>query len=208
MHNGVVEHFIDICREMCNLMDDDAYANISGSTDSEHFAALYMTYLTGGKGKKAWEVQYPVTEMRDALQKTMKTVVRLQKAKLGDKAHANSLCIATSDGSRFVAIRCLNHATEQPPSLYYSTTAGVTLNRKYPGDPDGKENPKARKSAEEHGSHVIVASEPSTYKKEEWTLIEKNHCVMVEEDGKMRVEELKHPKEMNSVVRDVFGKEH
>ena len=54
MHNGVVSDFVTISRDMVDLMDDDAYANIAGSTDSEHFAALYMTYLTDGKGKESW----------------------------------------------------------------------------------------------------------------------------------------------------------
>ena len=114
-------------------MDDDSYANISGSTDSEHFAALYMTFLTDGKGKAYWEKQYTLMQMRDAMQKTLRTVVELQRNKFGDKAEPNSLNVVTTDGSQLVAFRYRNHAVEQPPSLYYSTTAGVTLNRKYPG---------------------------------------------------------------------------
>ena len=132
MHNGVISDFISICRDMVDLMDDDAYANIHGSTDSEHFAALYITYLTEGKGQKSWEQQYTVKQMRDAMRKVIGTVVKLQRKKLGNKAEPNSLNLAATDGSQLVAFRVRNHASEQPPSLYYSTTAGVTLNRKYP----------------------------------------------------------------------------
>ena len=132
MHNGVVADFISISRDMVDLMDDDSYANISGSTDSEHFAALYITYLTDGKGKYSWEKQYSVYQMRDAMRKTIGTIVQLQRKKLGDKAEPNSLNLATTDGSQLVAFRFRNHTIEQPPSLYYSTKAGVTLNRKYP----------------------------------------------------------------------------
>lgn len=113
-------------------MDDDVYANISGSTDSEHLAALYITYLTDGRGKASWEEQYSVQQMRDALRKAIDTVVKLQQKKLGAKAEPNSLNLATTDGSQLVTFRVRNHAVEQPPSLYYSTNAGVTLNRKYP----------------------------------------------------------------------------
>ena len=113
-------------------MDDDAYANIHGSTDSEHFAALYITYLTERKGQKSWEQQYTVKQMRDAMRKVIGTVVNLQREKLGLRAEPNSLNLVATDGSQLVAFRVRNHATEQPPSLYYSTTAGVTLNRKYP----------------------------------------------------------------------------
>ncbi|KAI9880848.1 MAG: hypothetical protein M1830_010443 [Pleopsidium flavum] len=201
MHNGVVTDFLSIRRAMCELIDDDAYANISGSTDSEHFAALYMTELTNGKGKASWDEQYSTAEMKAALHKTMGTVVKLQREKLGgDRAQPNSLNVAATDGSQLVAFRCYNHAVEQPPSLYYSTKAGVTMNRKYPDHPDGKENPMARKKSDEHGRHVIVASEPSTYRKEDWILIEKNHCVMVEKNGDVVVESVEYPEEWNATV--------
>jgi len=139
--------------------------------------------------------------MRDAMKKTVKTVVELQKSKLGDKCEANSLNIATTDGCVLFAMRFRNHEVEQPPSLYFSTTAGVTMNSKYPDHPDGKENPRAYMKPEEHGSHIIVASEPSTYKPKEWNLIEKNHCIMVETDGSVKVEEITYPAELNSIAQ-------
>lgn len=132
MHNGVISDFVAISRDMVDLMDDDAYANIQGSTDSEHFAALYITYLTKAKGKSSWEKQYSVHEMRDAMQKAIGSVVKLQREKLGAKAEPNSLNLAATDGSQLVAFRVRNHQVEQPPSLYYSTVAGITLNGKYP----------------------------------------------------------------------------
>ena len=81
----------------------------------------------------------------------------------------------------------------------------MTLNRKYPDEADGAggkwgkaggemgthgvkaegRNPRAHKGVEEHGRHVIVASEPTTYKKCEWELIEKNHAIVVDGEGKV-----------------------
>lgn len=203
IHNGFLQHYESISRGMCNLMDEDSYGNIQGSTDSEHFAALFMTYLTEGRGRSSWEEQYTTEWVKLALVQTMETIVRLQKEKWGDKAAANSLNIAVTDGSRLVAMRFRNHATEQPPSLYYSTTAGITLNRKYPDHPDGKENTTAYKRPEEHGKHVIIASEPSTYKHKEWNLIPKNNCVTVESDGSVRIEEIQYPEEFNAVANSV-----
>lgn len=106
--------------------------------------------------------------------------------------------VATSDGERLVCIRVRNHAIEQPPSLYWSTTAGTTLNSKFPDHPDGLTNSNAVKGAEEHGEHIIVASEPSTYKAAEWNLIEKNHCLLY--DGTLRLEEVQYPIKLNSSV--------
>lgn len=110
-----------------------------------------------------------------------------------------------------MACRFRNHVTEQPPTLYWSKTAGVTLNRKFPDHPDGPagpegkaqrevegthgkpvegHNPYWRKESREHGRHVIVASEPTTYKSEEWELVEKNTAILVGEEGEAHLESL------------------
>jgi glutamine amidotransferase len=40
MHNGVVSDFTPIRRALTAKMSDAAFANVFGSTDSEHMAAL------------------------------------------------------------------------------------------------------------------------------------------------------------------------
>jgi glutamine amidotransferase len=220
MHNGYITDFDRIKRQMCAAMSKEAYNHIAGSTDTEHFAALLMTFLcpsnttapelssspsneeSEGAIPAAWGKHHTATQMKEALLQTIATIISLQKSTLATP-QPNDLNIAVTDGRSLVACRFRNHATEQPPNLYYSTTAGVTLSRQYPDHPDGangpygggngrsvngKEavegaegyNPYASKDAGEHGRHVIVASEPSTYKIAEWTLVKKNHVVIVE----------------------------
>jgi len=199
MHNGFISDFLSIRRQMCELLDQDAYGNVLGSTDSEHLAALYITYLTSGRGRAAWEEQYSTSEMADALHRAVSTVISLQQQVLGvESAQPNCLNLAATDGSQLIAYRFRNHAVEQPPSLYYSTTAGVTLNSKYPDRADGGSNPGASKEAKEHGSHVIVASEPSTYKEEDWELIRKNCCLTVESDGSVNVFKVPYEESWNA----------
>ncbi|KAI9740114.1 MAG: hypothetical protein M1818_004865 [Claussenomyces sp. TS43310] len=207
MHNGYIADFSRIARQMQNLMSPDAFENLSGRTDTEHFAALYMTYLTFGDGKAGWEKSYSTQKMFEAMQHTANTIVDLQGKTLGEAAQPNDLNICVTDGTQLVVMRSRNHATEQPPSLYYSEKAGVTLNRKYPDHPDGAKgsggpiegkhagdaeghNPHAQKEACEHGRHVIVSSEPTTYKDKEWTLIEKNVAVMVGSDGSVNMKKV------------------
>jgi len=120
------------------------------------------------------------------MEKAINTISDIQKKVLNAeqlKTCASSLNLATTDGSKLVVIRFRNHETEQPPSLYVSTVAGVTLNRKYPDHPDdGVTNTRKNLHDEkEHGKHVIIASEPSTYKQEDWKLIPKNVFLMVDE---------------------------
>ena len=185
MHNGVVSNFVDIQRDLTRKLSDAAFANISGSTDSEHVAALYMTHLTSGGDKSSFEKEYSAQDMAKALHRAVADVIELQRSILGDKAQANSLNLCATDGVKLIAYRFRNHATQEPPSLYYSTKAGTTLNRKYPGDPDGIERPGriATKAVEDHGKHIIVASEPSTYVEADWELIGKNKMVLAGPDG-------------------------
>lgn len=51
---------------------------------------------------------------------------------------------------------------------------------------------------------MIVASEPSTYNSKEWELIEKNHCLMVEKDGKAQLEKLEYPQECKCLSSEHF----
>jgi len=228
MHNGYISSFTLIKRALCAAMSQEAFAHIQGGTDTEHFAALLMTNLcpssthtpnpcSGEEGESAfpaeWEQYHSVEELHTALQKTIATIIEIQKSELGAKAEPNDLNICITDGRSLVACRYRNHATEQPPSLYYSTSAGVTLNRQFPDHPDGAQgphgsgkgksangkkaaegaeghNPHAKRDAGEHGKHVIVASEPTTYMQREWTLIEKNRVVLVRPDGSVRVEDI------------------
>ena len=74
-----------------------------------------------------------------------------------------------------------------------TSTLGATLNRKYPDHPDGANNPRASKPEKEHGKHIIVASEPTTYKMEQWNLIEKNHALVVEADGQFKLDSIALP---------------
>jgi glutamine amidotransferase len=198
MHNGYISNFLSIRRELTTLLDQDVYANILGSTDSEHLGALYMTYLTNGRGRASWDEVYSPTEMKDALTRAVAKVIELQQVVLGEARQPNDLNLATTDGQQLLCIRFRNHATEQPPSLYYSTQAGVTLNRKYPDCADGDEFCEAAKNAEEHGAHLIVASEPTTYKEEEWHIIAKNSVVWFTKGGEVSVEKMAYKKEWDA----------
>jgi glutamine amidotransferase len=137
-------------------------------------------------GPAVFETAHALANVKAALESAISTVLRLQ-AGLGARAEASSLNVCVSDGAQLLAVRFRNAATEHPPSLYYSTVAGVALNRKFPGHPDSLVQDAAAqgaggRAADEHGRHVIVASEPTTFKKEEWHLIGKNQCVMVGKD--------------------------
>lgn len=186
MHNGVISDFSAIRRDMSDLMSFDAYCNIFGSTDSEHAAALYMTNLTDHGRKEAWQKSYPLDAMLAAMTNTLTQIMELQRKNIDDKRKPNSLNFCTTDGTQMVAVRFRNHATQQPPSLYWSEFAGKTLNEKFPGHPDSADlvNEFAIKGEDEQiGKHTIVASEPTTYDENEWHLINANCALTVDNTG-------------------------
>lgn len=202
MHNGVISNFSAIRRDLTDLLSFDAYCNIFGSTDSEHAAALYMTNLTASGPKASWEQDYPLPAMFDAMRKTVVQILTLQHAKLGADNTPNSLNFCVSDGTKLIAIRFRNHASQQPPSLYWSEFAGRTLNTKFPGHPDGADvrNEEAVLGEDESmGKHTIVASEPTTYDEKEWNLIGKNCALLVDEKGVETQMEIKYHAELNAV---------
>lgn len=186
---------------MTDLLSYDTYCNILGSTDSEHAAALYMTNLTHHGDKKSWEKSYPLKEMFAAMCKTVTQILRLQHKTLGSSSTPNSLNFCTTDGTKLLAIRFRNHASQQPPSLYWSEFAGRTLNTKYPGNPDSKDILNEESSlgeGEKIGKHTIIASEPTTYDEKEWHLIKPNHALMVGEDGIEIEMQIEYDDELNA----------
>ena len=52
----------------------------------------------------------------------------------------------------------------------------------------------AGKPDEDHGKHLIIASEPSTYKEKDWELIGKNQFLVAEPDGKFKVDDCPYDK--------------
>ena len=195
MHNGLLTHFTPLRRALSAHISDAAFANIHGSTDSEHIAALYLSHLTAhSPSPSAFEKEYSLEAMIAALKATIRTILTLQRAVLGQEGmRPNSLNLCTTDGTKLLACRFRNHATSQPPTLYYSTRAGVTLNRKYPDVPSGayvRGVSDVGRPEAEHGRHVIVASEPSTYRDEDWEFIPKNSMLAVDGEGGTRVEGL------------------
>lgn len=198
MHNGSISDFISIRRTLSSKLSDAVYASVFAATDSEHLAGLYMTYLTNHGDTSSFEKEYPAAEMASAMHKAVATVIELQQTIIGDsKRTPNSLNLCATDGVKLVVYRFRNHKTSQPPTLYYSTKAGTTLNRKYLDHPDGVEIAGVTdvgKADSEHGKHLIIASEPSTYKEADWELIGKNQCVLAEPDGTFNVADVPYDK--------------
>jgi len=104
IHNGKIENFKQtLMRPICDRLSDTAYKGISGSTDSEHFFALFVDEC----------LKNPSATLEQALQTALLNLDELAKSHQ-ISASANMMI---SNGKRLIASR---FATDtESPSLYW-----------------------------------------------------------------------------------------
>jgi ergothioneine biosynthesis protein EgtC len=111
MHNGDVGDFARVRRPLLESVTDEAFANVYGSTDSEHVFALVIDELLRD-GKQ--EASAP--RLAEALRRAIWRVVDLVST-YGDGA-PSYLNLAVSDGRHAVASRFSSEPEDAPESLY------------------------------------------------------------------------------------------
>lgn len=196
-HNGVLGGFAAIRTAVLQYLPLRYQVAILGTTDAEHVAALYFFRLCGEEGD--WNALYDVSGMARAMRETIELLEGMRKEFAGEGKGVqedNVLNLVVTSGSSLVAVRYASPKGLEPPSLYYSTTAGPTLNRKYKGAPDDEisQRPETvgdeRMEKEQHAKHVVVASEPSTFNPDEWELVEPSQMVLVDQHLHLLLESL------------------
>jgi len=113
MHNGDVGDFRLVRRKLLASVCDEAFGNVYGSTDSEHFFALFIDSLRG------LDERDPALRMAQALaQAISRTLELVQTAGQGGDSYLN---LAISDGEQAVVSRFTDADDGRPESLYYFT---------------------------------------------------------------------------------------
>ena len=149
-------------------MSDELYNWIKGQTDSEHIFAYLLNYLF--KHHKLINTD----AVADAFENTFKFVNKLMKdAGIKEPAYLN---MALTNGLFIVATRWVSDPNEEPLTMYHSEGSRYVVE-------DGITRLEA---PEDDDGAVLVVSEKLT-DGPEWTLIPKNHLVMVEQNSNVRV---------------------
>lgn len=110
MHNGDVGNFRKVRRKLLEAVSDEAFSNVFGSTDSEHFFAVVIDEIlkqqvTGAIG------------LATALDRAIARVVKIvNKYGGGEPSYLN---VAISDGENAVVSRYTNDSEYLPETLYY-----------------------------------------------------------------------------------------
>jgi len=103
-HNGTIDHFEKIKRNLLQLLNEEQYVNIHGQTDSEHFFALVCNYL-GSSNSLAEALVRGVEELR-----------KLFTAQNIEPEYR--LNTVFTNGEEMVVTRLTSDPEHLPPSLY------------------------------------------------------------------------------------------
>jgi glutamine amidotransferase len=171
-HNGGVEEFQKIKRRLREPLTNEMYNWIKGQTDSEHIYAYLVNHLI-----TKHEV-IGIDEVVDAFENTFNYLKKLM-AEEGIK-DAGYLNMALSNGQFVVATRYCTDPNEEPLTLYHSEGTRFVVE-------NGETRMEAPKDDDEA---VLVVSEKLT-DDANWTMIPKNHFVIVEQSLNVRVKPIK-----------------
>lgn len=147
--------------------------------------ALFLTFLDSDGD---WMGSYSPDQVTKALARAVSTIVKMCTPPGGWPAPTKddgplsshiSLNLAISNGEHFYALRFACPEQQDPPSLYWSTTSGATLDRRYEGHPDHPEKRDGKLPREKHAEHVVVGSEPMTRGEDHaWHLLQNGECAV------------------------------
>lgn len=153
MHNGMIEDFPRVRRDLLVAIDPQLFASLEGSTDSEAMFLLAMSFGLEHSPVPA------IARMAGFVEAT---------ARRHGIAHPLSMTVCASDGEQLVAVRYASEG-QSPRSLYHSTSF-KHLHALYPDDP--------RIAAVGDDAYLIV-SEPLVDLPQAWAQVPESTAIVV-----------------------------
>jgi predicted glutamine amidotransferase len=171
-HNGGVEHFSRIKRSLRSQLSDELYNWIKGQTDSEHIFAFLINRLISD------HPSITPDSVTEAFEFTFSYIKQLMSNyEINEDAYLN---MVITNGHFIVATRYVTNSKEEPLTLYHSEGSRYVVENGITRMEAPKDNDQA----------VLVVSEKLT-NDNHWTLIPKNHFVIVEPDLNVRIKPIK-----------------
>jgi glutamine amidotransferase len=172
MHNGGVENFQLIKRKLREPLSDEMYNWIKGQTDSEHIFAYLLDYL--------FKHHRIISEdaIVDAFEHTFTFINQLMKeAGIKDPAYLN---MVITNGLFMVGTRYISDPSEEALTLYHSEGSRYVV-----------EDGITRMEAPEDNDHAVLIVSEKLSDDKDWTMIPKNHFVIVEQTLNVRIRPIK-----------------
>lgn len=172
MHNGQIGGFPLLKRTIVNLLSEEQYNLIQGTTDSEHAFALFQDYI----GKR--ESGVTLYQMKVAMQKTVAVLEKIARDHAVLEPSFLNFCV--SNGTDLLALRYCSDPSTHPASLYCSEEGSYRLIDGMPRLVDTVTSDRA----------VIVASERLTDRPNDWIPVPANHLLMIDRNLTVKFEPL------------------
>jgi predicted glutamine amidotransferase len=165
MHNGTIEGFDLIKRQLRNSLSSEIYRSIDGTTDSEHAFAVFLNLLDN---------ETEETSAADLADGLVKTIWQLEgwAAQAGIKK-PSIYNFAVTDGKNIATIRYVSDPQIVPISLYVSKRGKCESFH-------GEWETMTDCFAETNG--IVVSSERLTDQSGGWTEVAPNRVVTVDPD--------------------------
>ncbi|KAJ2547450.1 glutamine amidotransferase subunit [Coemansia sp. RSA 1933] len=160
MHNGFIAGFEKIKRRLLNVLREDVYLAVQGTTDSEHAFALFLNMLDDPH-----KAVFSYQELRTAM---LRTIEQLNEWLEGEE-EISLMNFAVTDGQSVVCTRYITSAEMEAASLFYSSGS------EFRADDGQYRMIKASKREDV----VVVASEPLTYERSDWLVIPTNTLLVI-----------------------------
>ncbi len=171
-HNGGIEDFSLVKRKIRDPLSNELYNWIKGQTDSEHIFAYFLHHLTHNHRI------IDTNAVADSFEATFGFVQRLMaEAGIKDPAYLN---MVVTNGLFIVATRWVSDPNEEPLTMYHSEGSRYVV-----------EDGVTRLEAPEDDDHAVLVVSEKLTDGPEWTLIPKNHLVMVEQNLNVRIRAIK-----------------
>jgi len=128
MHNGYIENFQKVKKRIINMLGDETYALIKGSTDSEHAFALFMEYYLRLKEQDDFKSHDKLESMAAAICETISTITSIVKdVAEGKEEEVCQLNFVLTDGHRVIATRFTSGPEQEAHTLFYCTGKSYKL---------------------------------------------------------------------------------
>jgi predicted glutamine amidotransferase len=162
MHNGGVENFSLIKRQIREPLSDEFYNWIKGQTDSEHIFALLLHYLFKETSSITPEA------VIHAFEKTFGYLNHLMKQYgIHEAAYLN---MVVTNGLFVVGTRYVSDPNENPLTLYHSEASHYSV-----------QNGLSNMAPTATGDKAILVVSEKLSEEKDWTLIPANHFVIVDQ---------------------------
>lgn len=171
MHNGEVGAFPRVRRPLLESLDDEAFHQIRGTTDSEHLFALFMEEL------RKEEVRHGCAAMAAALDRAFGRALELVERHGGGAQ--SRLNVVVTDGEAAVVSRFASGRPDDAESLYVTEGKGYVC-----------EDGVCRMERSPEGARAVLVSSEPLSGDVHWDPVPPNHVVLIHEGLGVEVREM------------------